>query len=97
MREDGWFVRRSIKLKRVLSESVHASGQHDPILRRAREDVAALARVVLKPVGIVKRAAAQSHDVRKSLQIEVDFGPAASTKVQRNAFAAAVRSGDRTS
>jgi len=49
---------------------VHTWGKYDAPLGRAREDEAALALAAIEPIGVVERAAAQSEDVRKPLQIE---------------------------
>ena len=70
----------------VLLVDARARRQHDADLRRAREDMPASRGASLEPVGVVERAAAQSQDVRKSLQIQIERGAACAAEVQGDAF-----------
>ena len=62
-----------LKYHRAAAYAPHGGphlGKYDAPLGRAREDEAALALAAIEPIGVVERAAAQSEDVRKPLQIE---------------------------
>ena len=48
----------------------------------------AIVCTAVEPVGIVKSAAAQPQDVRKSFEVEIERCPAPATEVQRYALVA---------
>jgi hypothetical protein len=86
MSEHNRSVRATVKFQRMLRECVEAGRQYDPLLSGSCENMTALGRVSLEPIGIIEGAATKTEYVWKPLQIQIDCGATSTAEINSDAF-----------